>query len=409
MRNRIAYIFYAVLFLTQGLYSEPSFAQITVGLDNGTQQLISQLPDQVSKALLKTLADALPLIDKSVTSYLQQVNKILSDNISNGVTAVQCAEVGSVKIIQTELGTSLANILFTGRRAGLNEKTIGDYTQSLSDSITNTRDNITVDTEATQVLVAYSDLLIRAAIVKCAANINSALLQNEPDAQIKRISVPSLEWNILIGDRDKPYCRKIHDCIVERRNDLQRYLEAADPQDLNATKATELLKTVPATPELTYSTIPFIHPKIQILDYEQILLSLRDIQRAVEAAKATRQDRANRLWDQAKQARDAALTYVRNNQDNYSHPSDPQADSLNTVNRFPEMVRLSKMAMDLATETAQEDSVHKADADELIKAMNANIQHAENLKTAASATLAKIERDKFEAMQNQRMERSMVR
>jgi hypothetical protein len=134
------------------------------------------------------------------------------------------------------LSTSLANIVYTGRRKGLNEPTIGNYTQGLADAISDTRKNVTVDTKATDVPVAYSDLLIRAAIVRCAANINPALLQNEIEAQIKRIFVPSLEWNILIVDRDKPYCNKIHDCIVKRRDEVRKYLEVANSRDLEVSK-----------------------------------------------------------------------------------------------------------------------------------------------------------------------------
>jgi hypothetical protein len=390
-------------------FSPPALGQITIGADSGTLNAINQLPDQIRKALTQALVDALPLIDKSVTGYLQQVNKLLSENIANGATAIQCAEIGSVKIIQTELGTSLANILFTGRRAGLNERTIGNYTQNLSDSISDMRKNVTVDTEATDVLVAYSDLLIRAAIVKCAANINPALLQYEPDAQIRRISIPSLEWNILIGNRDRPYCKKVHECLVQRRADIKKFLDAANPADKTTSKAEELIATVPATPDLPSSLMPFSHPNIQILDYEQIFLSLRDIERAVEAAKVTREGRAKQRWDEAIKGRDTAVTYVNNNQDNLNHPTDLEVDSNITIQRVPEMVRLSNVAIGLATDAVKEDSRYKANSDELIKSMNDNIKHAENMKAAASANLASIERAKFDAMHSRRMGRFEVR
>ncbi len=409
MRTRIGKVLCVVLSLNSCFYSTISQAQITItgGLDKGTSDLIIQLPELVRIALIKAIAEALPLIDKSVTKYLEQINKIIGDNIATGATAVQCVGVGSAKIIQTELGTSLANMLFTGRRTGLNEKTIGDYTQNLSDSISNTRKNITVDTEATQVLVAYSDLLIRAAIVRCAANMNPALLQNEPDAQIRRISVPSLEWNILIGDRDKPYCKKIHDCVVRRRDEMIKYLDAADPRDLDLSKAKELMTTVPAAPELPSSIIPFRTPSIQILDYEQILLSLRDIERAVEAAKGSRQNRAKDLWSKAVKARDLALTSVKNIQASVPGYTNEYIDNSNAVIRLAEQVKLSKTAIELATDAAKEDSSYKAGLDDLTKAMNDNIKLAENLKAAASATLARIERESFQRIISERLERRM--
>jgi hypothetical protein len=268
-----------------------------------------------------------------------------------------------------------------------------------------------VDTEATDVLVAYSDLLIRAAIVRCASNINPALLQNELDAQIRRVSVPDLEWHILIGDRDRPYCKKIRDCVVQRRNEMKKYLDAADKRDKDLSKADDLLNTVPPTPESPPSSIiPFVAaPHIQILDYEGILSSLRDIERSVEAAKLMRENRAKILWDEAIKSRDAALNYVKGNQQNISSPTDVYQDNQNAVNSFPEMVRLSNVAIGLATQSAEQNFVYNRDSQVLIQTMNDNITHANNIKAAASATLAQRERDRFEQMQNTRMERSIMR
>ncbi|MEY9402016.1 hypothetical protein ABIF66_001818 [Bradyrhizobium japonicum] len=209
MKFRAGLVFVSLI-LNLAPFNISSFAQpvpalkVTGGLDKGTQDFLDQLPDQVRKALVQAIAESLPLINTSVTDWLKQVNKIFADNIAAGATALQCAGIGTTTIVQKELGTSLANIIYTGKRPGLNSRTIGDYTQSLSDAISDTRLHITTDTKATDLLVAYSDLLIRAAIVRCAGNINPALLQNELDAQAKRISVPALEWNILAGNRIGP-------------------------------------------------------------------------------------------------------------------------------------------------------------------------------------------------------------
>jgi len=194
---------------------------------------------------------------------------------------------------------------------------------------------------------------------------------------------------------------------VRRREDIKIYLAGANPVDRLTSKADELIKTVPATPKLPSSSmIAFKSPTIQILDYEQILLSLRDIERAVEAAKATREDRAKNLWNEAVKARDGALIYVNNNQDNINHPTDVAVDNQLVIQRYPEMVRLSNVAIGLATNAVKEDSTYKGNADGLIKTMNDNIQHAANMKKATSATLSAIERAQFEAM---RMDRMRVR
>lgn len=383
-------------------WSTPAFAQLTItaGLDSGTKDLINQLPDKIREALVKALAQALPMIDKSVAGYLDQVNKIIASNIASGTTAVQCAAMGSAKIVQTELETSLANILYTGRRKGLNDPTIGNYTQSLSDAISDTRSHITVNTTANEVLVAYSDLLIRAAIIRCAGNMNPALLQNELDAQIKRISIPDLEWHVLIGNRDRPYCQKIYDCVVKRRDDLQKYLKTADQRDVDSSQANALMKTIAATPTPPRPGVVFDRtPSIQILDYEQILLSLRDVERAVEAAKASRQAKAQSTWSEATKARDVALLNVKNNQDNIDHPTDRYQDNTNVVNRYPELVRLSNVAIGLAKSAAQIDASYKQQSDELIQKMNENIKRADQLLATAKKNLQQLIVEQVKAMQ----------
>jgi hypothetical protein len=167
MRTRVTTLCCFVLSMTAFYHINPTIAQLTIttGLDQGTQHFLEQLPEKIRAELIKALTEAQPLIDKSVTAYLDKFNKIIADNIATGATALQCVGVGTV---QTELKASVANILYTGRRPGLNEITVGDYTQNLSNMISLTREHITVNTTATDVLVAYSDLLIRGAIVKCA-------------------------------------------------------------------------------------------------------------------------------------------------------------------------------------------------------------------------------------------------
>ena len=162
---------------------------------------------------------------------------------------------------------------------------------------------------------------------------------------------------------------------------MKKYLNAADSRDIDVSKAKEY--------------------------YEQILLSLRDIERAVEAAKAARQNRAKNLWGEAVKARDVALTQVKNNQDNISNPKAGGIDNQNAVDRFPEMVRLSNVAIGLATDAAREDSSYESNSDDLIKTMNDNNKHAENIKAATSATLAKIETDRFRQMMDERRESRM--
>jgi hypothetical protein len=376
----------------------PPKAQITItgGLDKGTKELIERLPDDVAKALLQAIQSALPLIDKSVASYLEQVNKILSDNINKGATAVQCAAVGSATIIQKETATSLANMIYTGRRVGLNNPNIGNYTQDLSDSITATRSHITAKTEATEILVAYSDLLLRAAIIKCAGGLNPALVQTSLDAETQRIAPPALEWNILIGDLDRPYCKAVPACISQRRHDIDVYLNNADPRDKDV--ALQIRDSIPADPAIPRSWNPLAKPPIQILDYETILMDLRAVERAVEAQKSERLKNAKALWDSAVAARDNALLQAKNNQDNLNGPRANDVDASNAIVRASGMISKSREAIDQATQAAALDPSMKPNADVLTKAMNDNIGHGNRIVAQAKAMEVQWQRAAIKAV-----------
>ncbi|MBD9373447.1 hypothetical protein IB238_12535 [Rhizobium sp. ARZ01] len=394
-----------VLIFSTFFFSFPVISHaISIGLDKGTKELLDQLPEDVSKALLETLKQAQPLIDQSVLLYLQTVNKILSDNISSGATAIQCSAVGSAAIIGEEVKTSLSNLLYTAGRSGLNEAHIGDYTQNFSDSIDAMRGNINTEIKSTDVLVAYSDLLIRAAIIKCAANINPQLTQNEIEAQIRRISVPSMEWHLLVGDRDRPYCETIHQCIVKRREEIEAYLKQSDKRDVAKADAENMFKSIPPTPQLPNAGVIFDRrPHIQILDYEFVLTSIRQVERAVEAAKSLREKKAKELFDQAAKAKDVAITFVAGNQGNINSPTDKYQDNRNAIDRTPEMKKLSQDVINLATEAKLLDSNLGKDADAIIARMQENMQQAQNIHDSAVATLDELEKEGREAERIQRM------
>lgn len=385
---------YALYLAATMLYSVPCQAQfgVTIGIDKDTLHGIEALPDNIKKALLDAIREALPLVDKSVAQYLAQIDKILETNIESGVTAIQCASAGNIKIIEKDISTSLGNILYTGRRAGLNGTNVGDYTQSLSDAISTARKNMNVDTEATQVLIAYSDLLIQAAAVKCVGGINYKMTNNEIEAEIRRVLIPQLEWDILIGDRDHPYCKKIPECTAKRRKDIADYLLSADKVDQRDTVAAkEIMASIPPDFVIPKPFNPFAAQPIQILDYEANLISLRLVERAVEASKADRVAKAKALWDKAVAARDNAVSQVNNNNAIINFPGANAVDWTNAIERSPGLISISNEATSLAKQALAKDAGYTKQVDELTAAMNNNIARIDTIREAAHGALSKAE------------------
>ncbi|MEY9402015.1 hypothetical protein ABIF66_001817 [Bradyrhizobium japonicum] len=184
---------------------------------------------------------------------------------------------------------------------------------------------------------------------------------------------------------------------------MNKYFAMADKRDLESAHADLLKDTIPATPQLPKSLIPFRASAIQILDYEQILLSLRDVERAVEAAKSVRQAKAAQKWIDATKTRDNALQQVANNWGNLRSPTDTYQDNKNAVDRYPGMIKLSNDAIALAKEASQLDAPsYKQLSDALVQAMQDNIKSADTMKAQADKQLQSFLRLQFKSFHQDR-------
>lgn len=59
-------------------------ARLIAGLDAPTRDLINGLPSEIRVQLIKTLEEALPMIDESVNGYLNKVDQIIGEQITHG-------------------------------------------------------------------------------------------------------------------------------------------------------------------------------------------------------------------------------------------------------------------------------------------------------------------------------------
>jgi hypothetical protein len=169
------------------------------------------------------------------------------------------------------------------------------------------------------------------------------------------------------------------------------YLDKADSRD--KVLAMQLKSSIPADPAIQRTWNPLATPSIQIVDYETILMDLRTVERAVEAAKADRLKNAKTLWDRAVAARDNALLQAKNNQDNINGPRANGVDTSNAIARSSGMISKSREAIDQANQAAALDPSMKPAADDLVKAMGSNIDHVNKIVAQAKAMDAQWQRD----------------
>jgi hypothetical protein len=167
----------------------------------------------------------MPIIDRSVHEYLNHVDSLIAENIERGARAFICTTTGTVEVVQGQLSGSLASLMFGAPRG------VASHLRDLARNIDTERSRFTTDTKVTEVLLVYGDLLTQGALVQCALGI-SIDAQPEAKAQVLRLRGPTLEWRLLVGDnRDAPMCRQTHECIVERRAFVEKFVREADPRD----------------------------------------------------------------------------------------------------------------------------------------------------------------------------------
>lgn len=325
------------------LFATSSHGQLGIkfGLDDGTQTLISQLPEQFRLQAFKLIQDSLPLIDKSVEGYLIRIDQILRKNVEDGLNAVQCTAVGLGADIKDGTNGSLAWLFFKdGPPASkLTPSNLPEPLQRLSKAISQTREEISVKTSANEIVLAYADLLQYVATVKCQTKIAALPVVREVEAQTERLFLPALEWQMLVARRDKPWCDDPRDCIIKRRSQVSVLVRDSDPRDIKFSSpqdqfdATELLKIIPPDPPAPSFLDRILTSRIPILEYEAVLASFRHVERTILAHRQRRRDDAlNRLQPLTKEMNDAIGLY-NNAKNNMDHPTDEPVDAGQTFER----------------------------------------------------------------------------
>ena len=293
--------------LDLGFHASASF-EATFGLDQRTRDFIDSLPAKVREQVLGLLKDALPLIDKSILSYMEKVNDILDVQINH----IECAAVGTGEV----LGADLKSVLpFTNVPAPI-AKLEGDAKSVVL--------GFSFKDSPHDIQTKYADLLYRAAVTACQVQLSPAPAKDVAAIQ----SNIHTRWSVWYHLDEE--CLDASSCYEKLNTQVEDDIKNSDPKDVAAINGVNrfLLISKPEDPS-------FFAWQYDPTEYEKTLGELISIHDGISVAKLTRQAIAKKaladataLLDIAQHTIDSAPTGYQNEQFNCDAPTQSKALAL---------------------------------------------------------------------------------
>jgi hypothetical protein len=200
-------------------------ATATVGLDEPTRALIANMPIELRQQTIELLKQALPLVDASVSGYMQKVNQIVDDQINHA----SCAALGSAKGIGDIFGSKV---------------TLSSPTpvKDLDRLWTKKANSYGLSTSPHDIVVGYADFLANAAITSCEVASSSEAKDTVALAQT------NARWRWAVWKRVTGKCSNPEACTEYVSNEVKATLNAANKADLQATNAASRFKVISDSP-----------------------------------------------------------------------------------------------------------------------------------------------------------------
>lgn len=245
----------------------------TAGIDSKTRALIAQMPLEIRQQIEVLIANALPMVDKSVMSYLAEVDRILAVNLSRAT----CVGAGVSKIAIEELFAKLPG----GGKVG--PTIISD----LQNQINNYPDEMKKDSTPSNYRQAYGNYLHNTYVVGCAVEA-TPIAQTEVQKLRVELTARVLPW-IRIDDKE---CSDARACLAFLVNRTRQEIEAADPRDVKSTDAKKRLDAI-AMPKTGFLV------KFNPLPYEAGIRSAFEISDSLKLTALVRNAYAKEAVDSA--------------------------------------------------------------------------------------------------------------
>jgi len=189
-------------------------ATATVGLDAPTRELIANMPVTLREQTIQLLKDALPLVDTSVSGYLQRVNQIVDDQINHA----SCAALGSAKGIGDIFGAKITMS---------SPAPVSDLDKLWKKKA----DSYGTGSSPHDIVIGYSDFLANAAITSCevasSSEAKDAVAAEQTNAR----------WRWDVWKRVMGNCSDPEACTQFVFDQVSATLKGADKADLEAVRA----------------------------------------------------------------------------------------------------------------------------------------------------------------------------
>jgi hypothetical protein len=250
----------SLIFLLALIFPRTLTAQgipVTVGLDGPTRDLLDRLPKEMRAQLVGALQDAMPIIDKSVVTYLAKVNEILDRQINHA----QCSLTGVVAEVDRRIKLPLT------RRKGPLEL----FDEFEKSELGRVKQSTTANIYAK----IYGDTFYEATVTYCEMEISGSVIDIiEPENKYRKLN--------FMWFRLKDSCADATDCLDKQRTLTKKSLETNDKRDVQSVDAANELSSVPQL------VAPGFFSSFDPAPYESAIGQLLAIQDQVSLAKLKR-------------------------------------------------------------------------------------------------------------------------
>jgi hypothetical protein len=241
-------------------------ARAEAGLDPATRNFIATLPDTWRPQLAAIVNDTMHRVDISFDSYVQQIDKLISDQIID----VQC------HVLATEKG-AVDDIV--GRFPWAKP---GGPLEKLRDQIAKDDERRVATSSPTFIKTLYDDHTVAASVVACQAG-GVAIAASDAKAIMADYSRRWLVWNRL----ETLQCGSATDCIVTYRIEVEALSQKADARDVASSGARNELSALRNRKTSGWASWFATSPEFGQL--ESVLTKLFYIENAIGGARAVRE------------------------------------------------------------------------------------------------------------------------
>ena len=270
-------------------------ARLIAGLDPATRRLIEKMPEKIREEVIQTLIDGLPLVDKSIHSYIDKIDHVTFNRIEQ----TRCSASGLIQQVPADLKEVILGIEATPIM-----NIVKKY-NALDQKITK---NSSPD-------------FYRIQYIEYKASADKTVCQFPPQSQqwnfVQEYADKSLD-RFNIWNRLHQKCNNLYDCYAKLHQDISSFLKQSNPQDLKTgeVQAQERFTKLPTPSRFNSQYAPegIFFKKIAITKAETHLAELFSIYDQVNIIRTVREEKERKDQQANKMLEAHAASFQANQQ-----------------------------------------------------------------------------------------------